>query len=202
METGKLIILSAPSGAGKSSLAKALTERLPNTVVAISHTTRATRPGEEQGTHYFFVDQDTFQAMIKSGQFLEYAKVFDYYYGTSRVAIEESLRLGKNVLLDIDWQGARAIKSQMPQAVSIFILPPTRATLEQRLRDRGQDSPEAIARRMRDALAEMRHYEEFDYTVINDEFSAALADLMAIINGRPESRRTPRVDVEGFFGQE
>ena len=196
MTSGRLFILSAPSGAGKSSLAKALTESLPDTVVSVSHTTRAPRPGEQEGVHYYFVDRNAYQAMVDAGDFLEHAKVFDWYYGTSQKAVGKMLARGKNVLLDIDWQGARAIKARMLQAVSIFILPPTRAALEERLRERGQDKADVIARRMRDAVSEMRHHGEFDYTVVNDDFSATLSDLKAIIAGRPEARRPFRANLK------
>ena len=191
---GRLIILSAPSGAGKTSLARALVERLPDTVISVSHTTRPPRPGERDGVDYHFVDRPRFEAMVAEGRFLEHARVFDNYYGTDRRGVEAELAAGRNVLLDIDWQGARAVRAQMPEAVSVFILPPSREALEQRLRGRGQDSDAVIARRMRDAVAEMRHYDEYDYVVINDDFDAALADLEAIVAGRPEARRPLSLD--------
>lgn len=191
---GKLFILSAPSGAGKSSLAKALIQVLPNLAVSVSHTTRAPRPGEAHGVHYYFVTRDEFETMVQAGKFVEYARVFDNYYGTARSSIDQLLEAGKDVLLDIDWQGARNIKQHMPDAVSIFILPPTRAALEERLRGRGQDSPETIARRMRDAVAEMRHYSEFDHVVVNDVFDAARADLVAILQGKSAQKRPLNID--------
>jgi guanylate kinase len=187
--TGRLIILSAPSGAGKSSLAKALMQAMPNLAVSVSHTTRAPRPGEQDGVHYHFVTRAQFEDMVQAGRFVEHARVFDNDYGTARSSIDQLLDAGRDVILDIDWQGARRIKQLMPEAVSVFILPPTRDTLEQRLRQRGQDSPETIARRMRDAIAEMRHYSEFDHVVVNDQFEAALADLRAIIEGRSAEKR-------------
>ena len=193
---GKLIILSAPSGAGKSSLAKALTDSLADTVVSVSHTTRAPRRREQDGVHYHFVARAEFERMAAAGEFIEHARVFDNYYGTARAAVERELQAGRNVLLDIDWPGARRIKPQMPQAVSVFILPPARATLEQRLRARGQDAEAVIARRMRDAVAEMRHYHEFDHVVVNDDFQAALADLTAIIRGRPAAVRRIALDMD------
>lgn len=193
---GKLIILSAPSGAGKSSLAKALTDSLADTVASVSHTTRAPRPGEQDGVHYHFIARAEFERMAAAGEFIEHARVFDNYYGTARAAVERELQAGRNVLLDIDWQGARRIKQQMPQAVSVFILPPARATLEQRLRARGQDAEAVIARRMRDAVAEMRHYDEFDHVVVNDDFQAALADLTAIVRGRPAAVRRIALDMD------
>ena len=192
--SGKLFILSAPSGAGKSSLAKALIQVLPNLAVSVSHTTRAPRPGEAHGVHYYFVTRDEFETMVQAGKFVEYARVFDNYYGTARSSIDQLLEAGKDVLLDIDWQGARNIKQHMPGAVSIFILPPTRAALEERLRGRGQDSPETVARRMRDAVAEMRHYSEFDHVVVNDVFDAARADLVAILQGKSAQKRPLNID--------
>lgn len=180
---GKLIILSAPSGGGKSSLAKALMDKDDSVAVSVSHTTRAPRPGEENGVHYHFVDQDTFRQMVADNQFLEHAQVFDNFYGTSVQAVESLLAEGKHVLLDIDWQGMRGIKQRLPEAISVFILPPSRDELEKRLRSRGQDAEEVIARRMRDAESEMSHYGEFDHVIINDDFEAALADLAAILAG-------------------
>jgi guanylate kinase len=192
---GKLFILSAPSGAGKSSLAKALIQALPSLAVSVSHTTRAPRPGEEHGVHYYYVTREEFERMVSAGEFVEHARVFDNYYGTARSSIESLLQAGKDVILDIDWQGARNIKQAMPGAVSIFILPPTREALEQRLRGRGQDSAETIARRMRDAVSEMRHYNEFDHVVVNDLFEDALADLKAIIQGKSTDKRPLNVDI-------
>ena len=196
---GTLFILSAPSGAGKSSLARALVEANPKLGVSISHTTRAPRPGEAHGVHYYFVGHDEFARKIAAGDFLEHAKVFDNFYGTSRAAVEDLLSAGKHVLLDIDWQGARRIKQQLPQARGIFILPPSLADLEQRLRNRKQDSDETIARRMQGALAEIEHYREFDHVIVNDDFTAALADLQAIINGRPAAVRPLGIDPQVFF---
>jgi guanylate kinase len=184
---GKLFIFSAPSGAGKTSLANALVEGDPNLEFSVSHTTRAPRPGEKHGVHYYFVSREEFDAMVQLGQFLEHATVFGNSYGTSRAAVESVLARGKSVLLDIDWQGARSIKARMPQAVSVFILPPSRAALRERLVKRGQDSMEVIDRRMREATAEMSHYGEFDHVVVNDDFELALADLRAILGpaGKP-----------------
>ncbi len=197
--TGNLFIFSAASGTGKTSLANALVESLPDLEFSISHTTRAPRPGEQHGVHYFFVSHREFEEMVAAGRFLEYAKVFDNYYGTSRAAMDNLLRQGKSVILDIDWQGARAVKQQMPQAVSIFILPPSRAALAERLFQRGQDAPEVIARRMAQALEEMSHYTEFDYVVVNDDFDAALQDLNAIVTGVPDRRRPLTLDIPALF---
>jgi guanylate kinase len=197
--TNKLFIFSAASGTGKTSLANALVESLPDIEFSVSHTTRAPRPGEKYGVHYFFVSREEFEAMIAGGQFLEHAEVFGNYYGTSRPQVEERLKQGKSVILDIDWQGARSIKARMPQAVGIFLLPPSRAALEERLTKRGQDSREVIQKRMEKALEEMSHYHEFDYVVVNDDFEAALADLKAILHGHPERRRPLTLDIPGLF---
>ncbi len=194
MADGTLYILSAPSGAGKSSLAKALVESMPGLTVSVSHTTRAPRPGEVDGVHYHFVTPDVFKAMVERGEFLEHAQVFDNFYGTSQAAVQAELDRGHDVILDIDWQGARNVKARMEKAVSIFILPPSREELERRLRGRGQDSDEIIARRMRDAVSEMRHYDEFDFVVVNDGFDAALKDLQCILRGEPERRRPLGLD--------
>lgn len=196
MKSGSLFILSAASGAGKTSLAKALVERVPDLATSISHTTRAPRPGEKHGVHYYFVTLPEFAAMIAAGEFLEHADVFGNRYGTSRAAVESLLTRGKRVLLDIDWQGAHAIKRAMPEAVGVFLLPPSRATLEQRLQDRRQDAPDVIARRMRAAVDEMRHYHEFDHIVVNDDFEHALADLQAIIRGEPHRCRPVALDID------
>ncbi|NPE57618.1 guanylate kinase [Dickeya dadantii] len=195
MAQGTLYIVSAPSGAGKSSLIQALlkTQPLYDTQVSISHTTRAMRPGEVHGEHYFFVPVDEFNRMIEEDDFLEYAEVFGNYYGTSRAAIEQVLSTGVDVFLDIDWQGARQIRERMPQARSIFILPPSQEELERRLRGRGQDSEEVIARRMKQAVAEMSHYAEYDYLIVNDDFDLALLDLKTII--RAERLRLSRQKV-------
>jgi len=201
MPSGKLFILSAPSGAGKSSLAKALMEALPDLGVSVSHTTRDPRPGEQNGVHYFFVSRGEFDAMVAAGRFLEHATVFGNSYGTSRAVIENLLKQGKSVILDIDWQGARSIKAQMPQAVSIFILPPSRAALEERLRNRQQDSDEVIARRMHEAVSEMSHYREFEWVVVNDDFAAALADLKAIIRGEGPGPRPVTMDIPALLAE-
>ncbi len=197
---GNLFILSAPSGAGKSSLAKALMEAEPRLAVSVSHTTRAPRPGEQHGIHYYFVDKPTFEAMIAAGEFVEHARVFDNLYGTSRRVLEDLLAQGKDVILDIDWQGARRIKALMPQARTVFILPPSRAALEERLRKRGQDSDAVIARRMQEAVSEMSHYGEFDHVIVNDDFAAALADLRALVAGRPAEVRPFTLDPSALLG--
>jgi guanylate kinase len=195
MAAARLFIVSAPSGAGKTSLAKALVESTPNVVISVSHTTRPPRPGEQHGVDYFFVSPEEFQALVEADRFLEHATVFDNRYGTARDTVEAQLDAGNSVILDIDWQGARSIRASMSDARSIFILPPSREVLEQRLRGRGQDSDQVIARRMRDAVSEMCHYDEFDYVVINDDFAAALAELQAIVRGEQAGLPPAAVDV-------
>ncbi|MGX2032781.1 guanylate kinase [Methylocaldum gracile] len=181
MSIGTLFIVSAPSGAGKTSLVRALRENLEGFTVSVSHTTRAQRPGEVHGRDYFFVNHAEFEGMIESGGFLEHARVFDNYYGTARATVEKALSEGQDVLLEIDWQGARQIRNLMPNCISIFILPPSRRTLEERLKARGQDDPDTIARRMRDAISEMSHYSEYDYLIVNDDFDRALAELRSVV---------------------
>lgn len=192
MVQGTLYIVSAPSGAGKSSLIQALLKTQPayDSRVSVSHTTRARRPGEQHGEHYYFVSVDQFQAMIAHDDFLEHAEVFGNYYGTSRQTIEKVLAQGIDVFLDIDWQGARQVRSKMPHSRSIFILPPSREELARRLHGRGQDSDDVIAGRMAKAVSEMSHYREYDYLIINDDFDTALQDLRTII--RAERLRRER----------
>jgi guanylate kinase len=177
---GTLYIISAPSGAGKTTLVQSLLGKVEDVVVSVSHTTRAMRKGEVDAVNYHFVDQAQFESMIEEGVFLEHAKVFDNYYGTSRQHIQEQLLLGKDVILEIDWQGARQIRQLVTDCRTIFILPPGIDALRQRLRGRGQDDDAVIERRMRDAVSEMSHYGEFDYIVINDEFERACKELAAI----------------------
>jgi guanylate kinase len=187
METtapGTLYIVSAPSGAGKTSLIRALMERDPQVRFSVSHTTRPMRPGEEDGRDYHFVSRDRFERMVREGAFLEYAEVFGNYYGTSRAAVESLLAEGFDVMLDIDWQGARLVRARMPGAVSVFVLPPSRQALEERLRGRGQDPETVVAERMRQAESEMSHYDEYDYLIVNDRFEVAVDDLGAIVRAR------------------
>ena len=191
LDHGALFIVSAPSGAGKTSLVKALLERVDRIGVSVSHTTRAMRPGEENGVNYHFVDDKAFESMITRGEFFEYARVFDRYYGTSHQAVSEKRDNGEDVILEIDWQGARQTRAVCPDAISIFILPPSREALESRLQGRGQDDDKIIARRMRDAVSEMSHYNEFDYVIINDDFDDALCDFESII--RAERVRRERI---------
>ncbi|WP_348769372.1 guanylate kinase [Buchnera aphidicola] len=183
MSQGILFIISAPSGTGKSSLIKGLlkTRCLYNIQVSISHTTRIMRPGESHGKHYYFISKKEFRVMIKQKSFLEYAKVFNNYYGTSREFIEKMLLSGIDVFLDIDWQGASQIRYKVPNSKSIFLLPPSKDVLYKRLRERGQDSDKVISKRMEKAVDEMNHYSEYDYLIINDDFKKAISDLKTII---------------------
>ncbi|MFP4697042.1 guanylate kinase [Thiohalospira sp.] len=183
-QPGTLYVISAPSGAGKTSLVRALVEHTPDIAVSVSHTTRPPRAGETDGVDYHFVDVPTFEAMVAEGAFLEHAKVFDNYYGTSRNAALDGVDEGRDVILEIDWQGARQVRESIPQSVGIFILPPSRAVLAERLQGRGQDSAEVIQRRMEAAQAEMAHFDEFDYLVVNDDFDTALAELGSIVTAR------------------
>jgi guanylate kinase len=182
--SGSLYIVAAPSGAGKSSLVNALLEREPGIALSISHTTRPPRPNDHDGEHYHFVNRGVFERMIADGLFLEHAEVFGNGYGTSRGAVESLLAAGRDVLLEIDWQGARQVRQAMPGAVGIFILPPSRAELERRLRTRASDDAPAIARRLAGSRLEIAHAGEFDYIVVNDQFADALADLLAIVASR------------------
>ena len=178
---GNLFILSAPSGAGKSSLINALLKKHADMKVSVSHTTRAPRPGEENGVHYHFASTDEFKALIAKDDFFEWAQVFDNYYGTSKQAIESQLDAGIDVFLDIDWQGAQQVRKIMPSVQTIFILPPSKEELEQRLNNRGQDSAEVIASRMAKAQSETSHYNEYDFVIVNDDFETALADIKIIV---------------------
>jgi len=182
LSKGTLYIISAPSGAGKTSLVRELVSDNEHVVVSVSHTTRAMRPGEQDGVDYHFVSKDLFLDMVESSAFLEHARVFDNYYGTSQQHVEQQLLRGHDVILEIDWQGARQVRKLFPDSLSVFILPPSREALKQRLNNRGQDSEETIERRMNDAVNEMSHYAEFDYLLVNDDFDAALHDLRCIFS--------------------
>ena len=186
---GSLFIVSAPSGAGKTSLVNALVKTASEVRLSVSHTTRARREGEVDGQDYFFVSQDEFAQLRDTGAFLESATVFDNSYGTLSETVTTQLKLGLDVILEIDWQGAQQIRKNHPECIGIFILPPSKSALEQRLRGRGQDGDDIIARRMRDAKNEMSHYVEFDYLIINDDFDVALVELTAIISTQRNSIR-------------
>lgn len=187
---GTLYIIAAPSGTGKTSLVKALTETMTDLCVSISHTTRTQRAGEEHGKHYFFISEQTFVEYIHQGTFLEYARVYDYYYGTSKDTVLQLLNNGQDVILEIDWQGAAQVRQLFSNSISIFILPPSRETLRNRLNERAQDAELIINKRMAKAAEEITHYHEFDYLIINDNFNTALADLQAIIHC--QRLRTPK----------
>lgn len=180
-KSGTLFIISAPSGAGKTSLIKALLKQIENLDVSISHTTRKPRQDEKDGEAYYFIDEDEFKTMVNQNRFLEYAKVFNHYYGTSRDWVKKELTTGKNFILEIDWQGARQVSSQLRNSVSIFILPPDYHSLRDRLLNRQNDEPETIQFRMTAAKEEMSHYKEYDYIIINDNFEQALAEIKAVI---------------------
>ena len=196
MNNGKLYIISAPSGAGKTSLVKQLLGCLSGLTVSISHTTRQSRPGEIEGQDYFFVSVADFQAMLAGEAFLEYAQVFDNFYGTAQQTVEDNLNKGLDVILEIDWQGARQIKKLLPDSLSIFILPPSTEQLQQRLQSRGQDDQQVIERRMRDAVNEMRHYDEFDYLVVNDDFDQALTELKSIFIANRLTKARQQVNLQ------
>ncbi|MBS0570088.1 MAG: guanylate kinase [Proteobacteria bacterium] len=184
MRTGTLFIVAAPSGAGKTSLTRALLEGDPNLVLSVSYTSRAPRPHEVDGVHYHFVSRAEFEAMVARGEFFEHAVVHGDLKGTARVPVGRALAQGKDVLLEIDWQGARLVRAQMPEAVGLFILPPSRAELERRLRARATDSEATIQRRLADAHADLAHATEFDYVIVNDDFATALAQMREIVASR------------------
>ncbi|HXC09111.1 MAG TPA: guanylate kinase [Steroidobacteraceae bacterium] len=184
MERGRLYVVSAPSGAGKTSLVKALMEREPRIRFSVSYTTRKPRPKEIPGRDYHFVSMERFDEMVAHDEFLEHARVFDNCYGTGLRSVQESLGNGEQLLLEIDWQGARQVRARLPEARSIFILPPSRGALEQRLKDRSTDSEAVIERRLRDAAEDIGHWTEFDHVVINDRFEQALGDLLDITKDR------------------
>ena len=181
IDRGNIFVVAAPSGAGKTSLVNALIETTASAHLSVSHTTRGPRPGEENGKHYHFVERSEFEEMRRSNQFLEHAEVFGNLYGTSRQTVQDQIDNGCDVILEIDWQGARQVKTAMPGAIGIFVLPPSRKTLQQRLLSRGQDSADTIDHRMAESCDEISHFEEFDYIVVNDQFENALNDLICIV---------------------
>ena len=197
---GKLFIISAPSGTGKTSLARALIANNKDAMMSVSHTTRQKRAGEVDGVDYFFVDQAEFIKMVGDNVFLEHAQVYGNYYGTSKLAVQEMLSRGINVLLDIDWQGARSVREQVPDAVSISILPPSIEELERRLRCRGSDTEDVIRSRMNQAIDEMQHCDEADFIVLNDDFNAALDDLTMILHGQSDSIRALDINLAHLLG--
>lgn len=181
---GTLYTVSAPSGAGKTSLVAALVKSNPEVCVSVSHTTRPMRPGEQEGVNYHFVDHPTFEQMLEAGAFLEHAQVFNNFYGTSQQWVLETLQAGMDVILEIDWQGAAQVRRLLPETVSLFILPPSLACLRQRLTGRGTDAPGVIEARMNEAINEISHYVEADYLIINDDFTIALAQFQALITSQ------------------
>ena len=189
---GRLFVIAAPSGAGKTSLVRSLMQREPALRFSISYTTRPQRPNEVHGRDYFFVSREEFDRMVAAGEFLEHATVFDNSYGTARRQVEDSLAAGQDLILEIDWQGARQIRRALPECRSIFILPPSRPELERRLRGRGTDAEDVIQRRLRDAAGDMGHWREFEFVVVNDDFERALGELQAIVRGQGEASRSDR----------
>ena len=187
---GKLFVFAAPSGAGKTTLVHAMVAKHPELRFSISYTTRKPRRNEANGVDYLFVSEEEFMRLRDAGEMLEYAEVFDHYYATSRSQVEKHLADKRNVILEIDWQGARQVRESMPECITVFILPPSVEELERRLRDRRTDAPEVIDRRLRDALSDMSHWDEFDYVIINDELDKAVADLEAVLAGKGEACST------------
>lgn len=199
--SGSLFVVAAASGTGKTSLVKALVEAVDGIGVSVSHTTRAMRPGETHGVNYHFTDREEFVRLIGEGAFLEHAEVFGNLYGTSKDWVVGQLQQDRDVILEIDWQGAAQVRRLLPEAVGIFILPPSLETLSQRLNHRGQDSADVIAHRLREAQGDIAHYAEFDYLVVNDDFNAALADLRAIVRASRLSYRSQSVRQEVLIQQ-
>jgi guanylate kinase len=198
---GQLFVIAAPSGAGKTSLVKALLQRMPELHVSISFTTRKIRPTEQPGREYYFVSVAEFQQLVAKGALLEHAQVFDNYYGTGRGPVEAQLAKSQDVVLEIDWQGAQQVRKTLPECQTIFILPPSRRALEDRLRNRATDSNEVIERRLRDAVGDMTHWREFGYVVVNDDFEHAVSDLMRIVSGKGEDLRAGRPELQPLLAE-
>ena len=195
MERGRLYVIAAPSGAGKTSLLHALMKKRPGVEFSVSCTTRKPRPGEHDGKDYHFIDRSGFERLQAAGEFIEHANVFGNLYGTRRSVVESALAEGRDLILEIDWQGAQQVREHLPEAVQVFVLPPSRAALESRLRSRRSDSEEAIARRLQESVLEMSHWKDFDYVIVNRDFDAALADLEAVFDGRGEALRAGRPEL-------
>ena len=201
MKRGRLFVIAAPSGAGKTSLVKALLASEAALRVSISHTTRKQRPTEQGGREYHFVTVPEFEALIARGELLEHARVFGNFYGTSRAFVDKELGAGHDVVLEIDWQGAQQVRARMPECTSIFILPPSRAALAERLVRRATDNEDVIARRLADSVADMSHYREFGYVVVNDDFDQAVADLRSIVAGQGEDLRSDRPGLKALLAE-
>jgi guanylate kinase len=201
MKPGRLFVIAAPSGAGKTSLVRALLEQEPGLHLSVSHTTRSRRPNEVDGREYHFTTVEEFRRLVERGEFLEHAQVFDNLYGTSRLFVQQRLDAGQDVVLEIDWQGAQQVRRALPQCVTVFILPPSRAALAERLATRATDSRQVIERRLRDAGADMSHYREFDYVVVNDDFGHAVADLRRIIAGDPAGLASDRPQLAALLAE-
>ncbi len=195
---GHLYVIAAPSGAGKTSLLQALLKRRPAVSFSVSCTTRKPRAGELDGRDYHFIDRSGFEKLIGTDEFIEHANVFGNLYGTRRSVVEAALDEGRDLILEIDWQGAKQVRERLPEAVQVFILPPSRADLEARLRKRGSDSDEVIARRLGESVLEMSHWRDFDYVIVNRDFDRALAELEAIFDGRGEASRRDRPELEAL----
>jgi guanylate kinase len=196
-----LFVIAAPSGAGKTSLMRALLDRRPAVSFSVSCTTRAPRPHEQEGRDYHFIDRAEFERLIKADEFIEHADVFGNLYGTRRSTVDAALADGRDLILEIDWQGARQVRRRLPEAIQIFVLPPSRAELETRLRKRATDSPEVIARRLAESVSEMSHWQEFDFVIVNRDFDQALAELEAIFDGRGEASRRDRSGLAELVNQ-
>ena len=199
--SGKLFVITAPSGAGKTSLIDAVMRDDPSLKISISYTTRPPRPGEKDGVDYHFVDEPTFRKMRERGEFLESAEVHGNHYGTAKQVILDAVKRGDDLILEIDWQGAQQVRRAVPQCVSIFILPPSRRALAERLSRRATDSADTIARRLREAAADMSHYREFDYLVVNDDFTRAVSDLRRIVAGRAEDLTSARPELAPLLAE-
>jgi len=189
---GHLFVIAAPSGAGKTSLLQALLQRRPAVSFSVSCTTRAPRSHEQDGRDYHFIDRAEFERLIKADEFIEHADVFGNLYGTRKATVDSALAEGRDLILEIDWQGARQVRKRLPEAIQVFILPPSWAELEARLRKRATDSPESIARRLAESVSEMSHWPEFDFVIINQDFDQALSELEAIFDGRGQASRQDR----------
>jgi len=196
---GRLFVIAAASGTGKTSLVRALMKREPRLAFSVSFTTRPRRPSEVEGLDYHFVSAGKFLEMVADDAFIEHAEVFGNHYGTGRDQVEQALQAGQDLILEIDWQGAQQVRERMPEVLDIFILPPSREVLEQRLRNRRTDSPEVIARRLRESVEEMAHWPEFRFVVVNDDFDTALGEMLSIVGGRGEALRADRPGLAGFM---